>query len=328
MFAAALAQGCGCTQKKRAENYVKMETGFALGTQYNCTVNIADTTGLRRAIDSLFAEVTASMSVFEPNSLLNRLNRNETDVPDRHITYCIETAGQVSRLSGGEYDITLKPVIDAWGFNASAPGGRPDLDSLMQFVGYGKIHIVQGRLVKDDPRIQIDLNSIAKGYIVDLLAELVESRGATDYLVEVGGEIVSKGVNGRGTGWTVGIDKPFDGNMSGGDFQTVLELGEGAMATSGNYRRFYTDAEGNKIVHTVSGLTGEAKPGNMLSATVVAGKCALADAWATMLMTVGPERARELLDSHDEVDGYLIYANGQGKYETYATRRLEGKIVR
>ncbi len=320
-----LAAGCKST---RVDNYIKMETGFALGTHYNCTVNMPDTTGLRASIDSLFAGVSASMSVFDTNSRLARLNRNETDSLDEHIVYCIETAGHVHKVSDGEYDITLKPVIDAWGFNGGVSGGRPNLDSLMRIVGHDKIHIENGRLKKDDPRTQIDLNSIAKGYAVDLLAKLVESRGATDYLVEVGGEIVCKGVNGRGTGWTVGVDKPIENSISGGDYQVVLILGEGAMATSGNYRRFYTDMEGNKVVHTVSGRTGEARPGNLLSATVVADKCAVADAWATMLMTVGNERARELLHNHDEVEGYLIYINEQGKFETWASRGIEGRIVR
>lgn len=327
MGATLISYSCG-GERKRVENYVKMETGFALGTQYNCTVNIADTAGLRRAVDSLFAGVTASMSVFDRNSLLNRLNRNETDAVDRHIAYCVKTAEEVSRISGGEYDITLKPVIDAWGFNTGTPGGHPDLDSLMQFVGYQKIRIEDGRLIKDDPRTQIDLNSIAKGYAVDLLAELMDSRGATDYLVEVGGEIVCKGVNGKGNGWTIGIDRPVEGNMvPGAAYQSILKLGEGALATSGNYRKSYTDPQGNKVVHTISGVTGETKPGNLLSATVVAEKCALADAWATMLMAVGVERARELLEQHGEVDGYLIYANQQGKHETYASRGLEGKIA-
>lgn len=318
----------GCKNARKDGNYIKMDTGFALGTQYNCTVNMADTTGLRQAMDSLLTVVSASMSVFDPNSLLNRLNRNETDSIDRHIAHCIETARHVNGISGGEYDITLKPVIDAWGFNGGVPGGRPNLDSLMQFVGNDKIRVVGGRLVKDDSRVQIDLNSVAKGHAVDLLAELVEGFGAKDYLVEVGGEIVCKGVNSRGMGWTVGVDRPVENNISGGDYQAVLSLGEGAMATSGNYRRFYTDPDGNKVVHTVSGRTGEARPGNLLSATVIADYCALADAWATMLMTVGPERARKLLDNHPEVEGYLIYINEQGKFETWASPGIEGKIVK
>lgn len=326
VIAALVTLAAGC-KSAREGNYIRMETGFALGTQYNCTVNMADTTGLRGAIDSLFARFSASMSVFDHESLLNRLNRNETDSLDRHIAYCIETAAGVSRISGGEYDITLKPVIDAWGFNGGTPEGRPNLDSLMRMVGYGKVHVVGGRLVKDDPRMQIDLNSVAKGYAVDLLAALIEGRGASDYLVEVGGEIVCKGVNGRGTGWTVGVDKPIEGNVSGGDYQAVLRLGSGAMATSGNYRRFYTGPDGSKVVHTVSGLTGEARPSNLLSATVVADKCALADAWATALMTVGYVRARELLDKHREVEGYLIYVNEHGKLETWASPGIDGKII-
>lgn len=325
ILAAALI--LSCAEKRPTPNYVKLETGFALGTTYNCTVNMPDTTGLRGAIDSLFVEVVASMSVYEPNSLLNRLNRNETDIPDKYIICCIETAAAVSAISG-EYDITLKPVIDAWGFNDGVPGERPNLDSLMRLVGYDKISIVDGRLVKADPRVQIDLNSIAKGYAADLLAHLMERRGATDYIVEVGGEIVCKGLSGKGRRWRVGVDKPVEGSLSGESLQAVLEMEDGAMATSGNYRRFYRNADGTRTVHTVSGLTGSAREGDMISATVVADRCIVADAWATMLMASGAARAREILGSHTEVEGYLIYLDADGNESVYISRGLEDKLIK
>lgn len=330
LFACVAAAGmllAGCGDKGGA-NYVTLN-GFALGTTYKFTISMPDTTGLQQSIDSLFEGVNNSMSIYNPGSLLNRLNRNETDSLDRYIAYCIETAARVSELSGGEYDITLKPVVDAWGFNADERQHDPDIDSLMEFVGYRSIAIDGGRLVKEDPRTQIDLNSIAKGYTVDLLAELVEAYGAGDYLIEVGGEISARGVNAKGHPWRIGIDKPLDGNnVAGAVRQANIQLGTGALATSGNYRKFYIDDQGRKVVHTISGTTGMSRPGNLLSATIIADRCALADAYATMCMAVGLERAREFLKENDgRVNGYLVYSNDRGEFETYVSEGLQRKIV-
>jgi thiamine biosynthesis lipoprotein len=285
--------------------------GFALGTSYNITVALDDTTGLRGEVEGLFGEVERSMSVYDPQSLLSRLNRNETDSVDRHIAHCIAVAARASEAGGGVYDITLKPVIEAWGFNAAPPRHAPNVDSLMQLVGWRKIKVVGGRLVKDDPRVQIDLNSVAKGYSVDLLAELMQARGTSDYMLEVGGEIVCRGGREGGGPWRIGIDKPLQGNhIAGAATQAVLTLGDGAMATSGNYRRFYTDSLGRTVVHTISGLTGRAEPTDMLSATVTAPDCATADAFATMLMAVGSARAKEILAREPDIKAYLIYNGG------------------
>jgi thiamine biosynthesis lipoprotein len=296
-----------CTSKP---NYHALD-GFALGTSYSLKVALDDTTGLRRDVEGLLKEVEGSMSVYDPQSLLSRLNRNETDSVDRHIAHCVAVAARASEAGGGVYDVTLRPVIEAWGFNAAPPDEEPDIDSLMQMVGWRKITIADGRLVKADPRVQIDLNSVAKGYAVDLLAGLMEARGATDYMLEVGGEIVCRGAREGGGPWRIGIDKPLYGNhIAGAQRQVVLTLGDGAMATSGNYRRFYTDAQGRTVVHTISGLTGRAEPTDMLSATVVAADCATADAFATMLMAVGSARAKEILAREPDLKAYLIYDGG------------------
>lgn len=293
----------------RAE-YHKL-SGFALGTSYNLAVALEDTTGLHRDVEMLFEEVENSMSVYNPQSLLSRLNRNETDSVDCHIAHCIAVAARASEASGGVYDITLRPVIEAWGFNAAPPAHTPNIDSLMQFVGYRKIEVIDGRLRKAGPRVEIDLNSVAKGYAVDLLAELMTTRGAEDYLLEVGGEIVCRGEREGGGPWRIVIDKPVYGNHTAGAVrQAVLKLGDGAMATSGNYRRFYTDLLGRTVVHTISGITGRAEPTDMLSATVIAPDCATADAFATMFMAVGSARAKEILASEPSLKAYLIYNDG------------------
>lgn len=325
LFFPLLLSSCG---REIKHDYVTMN-GFALGTSYHFVINAPDTVGLQFAVDSLFARINASMSVYEKNSLLNRINRNETDSLDQYITHCIETAARVSELSGGEYDITVKPLTQALGFNAEEAQQNPNVDSLLQYIGYRKIRIEDGRLIKDNPGIQIDLNSIAKGYTVDLLKKLIQERGATDFLIEVGGEVICRGVNPQGKDWRIGIDKPEEGNnIPGANLQTTIALDNAALATSGNYRKFYTNVQGQKVVHTVNALTGQSSEGTLLSATVIAPDCILADAYGTMLMVIGVERAREFLEQHKEVAGYLIYGNEKGRYETYTSPDLEHKIIK
>ena len=217
---------------------------------------------------------------FDSTSLLSRINRGETDSLDEHIIYNLRLAERFSRLSEGHYDVTVKPLVDAWGFAGHEAERTPNLDSLLQFVGYRRVHIRDGRLVKDDPRVQLDFNSIAKGYTVDLVAALMERCGAKNYLVEIGGECRCQGVSSKGIPWRIGIETPFDGNMSDGAYLTGrIRMSEGGLATSGNYRRFYRDAAGNKISHTIDPTTGRSVTSRLLSATVVADNCAEADAW-------------------------------------------------
>lgn len=297
--------------------------GFALGTSYKIIVEPTDTTGFVRSLDSLFTVVNNSMSVYNPNSRLNKLNRNETDSVDIHIAYCIETAAKISAMSNGEYDITVKPLTEAWGFTGQDATYKPNIDSLLQYVGYRKIYIRNGKLVKEKPEIQLDLNSIAKGYTVDLVSRLIESRGIENYLVEIGGEIFCKGVNKTGGEWRAGVDRPDEGNMTPGtSYQAIISFTGKGMATSGNYRKFYTDKDGRKVVHTINARTGESKPSNLLSATVIAENCATADALGTLMMAVGLEKSVKLLNDNPDLMGYLIYTDKNGEYATYTTPNL------
>ena len=221
-------------------------SGAMLGTTFQATGDITDCTAqeLYRAIMQIDAEAKASMSIFDSTSLLSRINRGETDSLDEHIIYNLRLAERFSRLSEGHYDVTVKPLVDTWGFAGHEAERTPNLDSLLQFVGYRRVHIRDGRLVKDDPRVQLDFNSIAKGYTVDLVAALMERCGAKNYLVEIGGECRCQGVSSKGIPWRIGIETPFDGNMSDGAYLTGrIRMSEGGLATSGNYRRFYRDAD-------------------------------------------------------------------------------------
>lgn len=306
--------GVGCAPK---QSY-RVIDGVMLGTRLHIIADSPCDTLYQGAM-ALDREAKASMSIFEPQSLLNRLNNNTTDTLDKHILRNILLADSIHRLSGGAYDITVKPLVEAWGFAGRRADESPNVDSLLAFVGMDKIAIEAGRLRKTDPRTALDLNSIAKGYTVDLLAEYLEQTGAENYIVDIGGEVRCKGVNRQGNPWRIGVESPFDGNMTDGDYiEQRIALTAGAMATSGNYRRYYLDNEGRKIAHTIDPRTGYSRTSRLLSATVVAPTCAEADALCTMLLAMGDEAALAFAESHPTMALYLILAPREGDaFEEY-----------
>ncbi len=316
LLAAPLFGECGARPE-----YTVVE-GTMLGTSLRIVADVRDASPqeLYAAAMALDSQAKASMSLFDSTSLLSRLNANLTDSVDRHIARNLALADSIGRLSGGFYDVTVKPLVEAWGFAGRNRTEAPNLDSLLAFVGRGKVRIVDGRLVKSDPRVQLDFNSIAKGYTVDLLAALVERFGAANYLVDIGGEIACRGVNRAGDPWRVGIETPFDGNMTAGEYlQRRIRLTGGGLATSGNYRRFYLDAAGNKVAHTVDPQTGRSAVSRLLSVTVAAPTCAEADALGTMFLAMGAERALEAVQAMPGVKAYFILAGSGDAYEEYVS---------
>ena len=224
--------------------------------------------------------------------------------------------------------MTVKPLVEAWGFAGRERTRHPNLDSLLEFVGREKVRIDGGRLVKSDPRVQLDFNSVAKGYTVDLLARLVEELGARNYIVDIGGEVRCRGVNREGNPWRIGIETPFDGNMSNGEYlQKRLCMTSGGLATSGNYRRFYRAEDGSKVAHTLDPRTGRSVVSRLLSASVVAPTCAEADALGTMFMALGADDALRMADSLPGLKAYFILAGQGDEYEEYATPAMRELIM-
>lgn len=303
--AALLVVGCS-----EAPTVTRLQ-GRALGTNYNITVVGSLPEEFSERLEGLYAEVNESMSIFSKSSLLSRINRSECDSVDHHITRCVEVAQRVSAISDGAYDITIGPLVEALGFAAEEADYKVNVDSLLEFVGYQKVAIIDGRIVKADPRVSLDLNSIAKGYTVDLVAELIEEYGHRNYLVDIGGEIRCSGTNTRGEQWSIGVETPFEGNYStSGEYLTsIVRISNAGMATSGNYRNFRTDAEGNKYTHIIDPRTGENTISSLLSATVVAQSCMQADAYATMFMALGLERSREVAQ-REGIAALFIYDDG------------------
>jgi len=324
--AAALLAAASCSTRA---SYVSAD-GAMLGTTFHVSARTARPSAeIYAAMMRIGREAEASMSIFDSASLLSRLNAGLTDSVDRHIIRNVTLADSISRLSGGCYDITVKPLVEAWGFAAGERTAHPNIDSLLETVGYEKIRIEGRRLVKSDPRVQIDLNSIAKGYTVDMAADMLDSLGAEDYIVEIGGEIRCRGVSPRGTAWVVGIDSPFDGNRTPGrDTQVRIAMDGGALATSGNYRRYYIDGDGRKVAHTIDPRTGRSTLSRLLSATVVGKTCAEADALCTMFMSMGADAAEAFAEAHPDLPVYFILDDRRGGFETYCNEKMDKKIVR
>ncbi len=328
-----LIVGCG----ERPMCFTSIE-GAMLGTRYHITAEIptgAEADIAERA-EMLDRRMKREMSIFDPTSQLSLINSGVSDETTPWIEANINLADSISRLSGGVYDITVAPLVKAWGF----AGGRttvnvvPNIDSLLEFVGYRGIKIEDGHIAKQDPRMQIDLNSIAKGFAVDRMADILESMGVVNYMVDIGGELRLGGVNPRGSAWRIGVETPIDGNMTDGEFlqqriavDTSTSLR--AVATSGNYRRFYLMPNGEKVVHTINPMTGYAESSTLLSVTVLARSCAEADAMATMLMAAGDKRAEELAQEIENCEVYLIYnsAEEEGGYRVYASDGMSTRLL-
>ncbi len=297
-------------------------SGTALGTLYHITTVGPMPEGAQADLDSLFAAANQEMSVFDKNSLLSRINRGETDSITHNIAYCIEMAEQVSALSEGAYDITVQPLVEAYGFAGDDPDFTPDLERLLPLVDYRNISIEGGRLVRLEG-VQIGLNSIAKGAVVDMAAAYLEGRGVEAYLVEIGGEIFCKGNNVHGQPWRIGVETPFEGNFSAGEYlEAIVAISGKGMATSGNYRNFRTDSLGRKLTHIIDPRTGRNTESNLLSATVVAENCALADAYGTMFIALGYEASVELME-REGIAALLIWADTDGAMHITLSEAME-----
>ena len=235
----------------------------------------------------------------------------------------------MSNETHGAFDITVAPLVNEWGFGfkKGVEPTRQVIDSLKYIVGYQKVKLTPKNYVqKQDPRIMLDCSAIAKGYGCDVVARLLRKNGINDYMIEIGGEIVTRGFNQKQEPWRIGVNKPTDDSLNTSqELQTVLNVTDIAMATSGNYRNFYYK-NGKKYAHTIDPKTGYPVQHTLLSATVLAKDCATADAYATSFMVLGLEGAQKILQQHPELMAYLIYADKDGKNQTWYSPSLKSKI--
>lgn len=283
---------------------------------------------LKAEIEAELQKVDASLSMFNPQSTISRVNRNETDRTDEMLSEVLHLSYSISTATGGAFDPTVAPLVNAWGFGFKS-GQLPDsaqVDSLRALVGLSGIHLEAGRLTKENPLSILDFSAIAKGYGVDRAAQVLRSHNIENFMVEIGGEVVTEGVNDKGEPWRIGINKPDDDSTSTNtELQDVVALSGKAIATSGNYRNFYI-SDGRKIAHTINPLTGYPAQRDILSSTVLAPTCAEADAFATAFMVLGLEQAKQVLKHQTQLDAYFIYSDEQGHYQTWCTEGFKDLI--
>lgn len=295
--------------------------GMVFGTFYKITYQYEN--DLREGIEREMKKVDDALSPFNKNSIISAVNENKPVTLNDMFMSVYDLARTVSEDTDGAFDITVAPLVNAWGFGFKhniAPT-KSTIDSIMNFVGYKKVRMMGRTIMKDDPRVMLDCSAIAKGYGSDVVAHYLESMGISNYLVEIGGEIVAKGSNPKGKPWAIGVEKPVDDSLAvKSELQTVLNITDMAMATSGNYRNFYYK-DGKKYAHTIDPKTGHPVQHNILSATVIAKRCAMADAYATAFMVVGLDKAKEILGRHKDLKAYIIYDKG-GKYGIWHTEGL------
>lgn len=308
--------------------YVKI-AGFAQGTSYHITYSTDDSINFQPQIDSFLNAVDASLSTYDSLSVISRINANiDLSVDDKFIEV-FEMAKEINKLSGGAFDITVMPLVNAWGFG---PGLKKEIDnrlidSLLVLVGMDKVSIHNNKLMKTHPGISLDVNAIAQGYSVDLLADFLAERGVENYMVEVGGEIKTRGENPGGQAWRIGIDKPETGNLiPGQQLQAIIQISNTALATSGNYRKFY-EKDGVKYSHSIDPVTGYPVQNQVLSATVINSSCMKADALATACMVMGLENAQEMI-TEEGLFAYLIYGDEEGRYRVWYSDGFRDFIVK
>lgn len=303
--------------------------GMIFGTVYSVTYQYDR--DLQKEIEAELNKVDASLSMFNKQSVISRVNRNEDVKVDDMFIDVFTLSQTISQETDGAFDITVAPLVNAWGFGFKGKGPQPSqskVDSLKPLIGYQKVALKGRKIEKSNSAITLDCSAIAKGYGSDVVARYLRSLDIQNFMVEIGGEVVTQGNNPKRVPWKIGVTKPSDDSLSvGGELETVLNVTDKAMATSGNYRNFYYKG-GKKYAHTIDPKSGYPVQHSLLSATVLAKNCATADGYATAFMVLGIDKAKAVLERHPELMAYFIYTDAQGNYKTWYSPSMKDKIVR
>ena len=309
----------GWIRKDEEKTKTVQLTGRVFGTTYLIKY-LGNTTNYQPQIDSLFHEINKSLSTYIATSDISRINKGETEVlVDDFFLEVFEKSKKIYLETDGYFDPTVGNLVNAWGFGSKRESF--DLDSLtvkneMQYVGFNKVKIVNRKVIKQSPKIYLDFNSIAKGYGIDVIGRFLEQKKIQNYLIEIGGEIRTRGNKPNQQPWTIQLTNPIDPDTESG--VKYVNLSNKSMATSGNYRKFRVDKHGKKYVHTINPKTGFATESNLLSATVIADlDCANVDAYATAFMAMGFEKSKAFVEKNKKLDVIFIYTDSKGNYTEY-----------
>ncbi len=310
LLASLLLQGC-----QKPPEWFK-EEGQIFGTTYHLVYQSPHGISLHRQVLLSLDSVNQSLSTYLPGSVISQFNTSDKGVvTDDFFRIVFRKAQEVTDDTGGAFDMTVAPLVNAWGFGfTNKQTITPEIiDSLKALVGMQYVELRGDSVIRHRPGVMLDASAIAKGFGVDVAGAALAAQGCTNYMVEIGGEVVASGHNPKGKKWRIGIDKPLDDPMVlDRQLQLIVEITDRAMATSGNYRHFYIDETGKKRAHTINPATGRPVEQSLLSATIIAGDCMTADAYATACMVLGVEKSRELMEKHPNMDGCFIYDSSEG----------------
>lgn len=315
---------------RKAERRLVVYRGDAQGTTFQIKFySNADSTQIKNGIDSIFCLIDYTASLYDSNSIISKVNNNLDIELNEHFIKIFNLSQFVSKETDGYFDVTVAPLVKAWGFWSKKDNDitQPHIDSLKSLVGCKKVSILKNRLQKELPDMLIDFNAIAQGYTNDVIAEYLMSRGYDDFLIEIGGEVRANGLKGNKEKWIVGIERPADNNLSEQVLLEKIKLNNKSIATSGNYRK-YIIKDGKKLSHIINPITGYPANHSLLSVTVLADNCALADAFATAFMAMGIEKSKEILAKNPQLDAYFIYADSSGNIKIEFSKGFDAIIVK
>ena len=308
----------------RVTDILVKNTGETQGTFYHIQYISEGGKDYKQEVDSLLLEIDSSLSTYKEYSLISRLNKGEKLMLDNFLEEVFCAAKKVYIESDGDFDCSIAPLSNYWGFGIEDNPSKIDsieVKRRLNLVDFSRIKIVDDSLLLPKG-MQLDFNSIAQGYSVDVVASFLESKGIRNYLVEIGGELKANGLNSDNEIWLIGIDKPTEYTERNQEYQIILSLKNSSLATSGNYRKF-KEIDGVKYSHTISTKTGYFARNRILSVTVIHPSCMLSDAYATAFMAMGIKKSKEFANSHSELKVYIVYSDQQGDWKTFSTENLE-----
>jgi thiamine biosynthesis lipoprotein len=298
-----------------------MLRGQAQGTYYAVTYFDTRERDFQPQIDSILKVFDQSVSMWAPESVISRINRGDSLVkPDEWFIDIFNRSVNIAVKTDGAFDFTIGPLVNAWGFGfkGKMTMDSTKVDSLRQLVDYKTVRLEDGKIIKDKPGIQFDFNAIAQGYAVDVIGAYLASMGIRNYLVDIGGEVLGKGMKPDGQAWIVGVENPSTDSLSERTLNVKVRLNDQALATSGSYRKYYEE-NGIRYSHTIDPKTGYPVRHSLLSVSVLADDAATADGYATAFMVMGFERSKTFLENNPGLEAYFILSAENGFYQTYAT---------
>ncbi|MCD4745471.1 MAG: FAD:protein FMN transferase [Bacteroidales bacterium] len=304
-------------------------TGETQGTYYAITYYEKNGNNYQQQIDSLLKEFDKSVSLWVPLSVISRVNKNDTCVIADDVFIDIFNLSKIiSEKTNGAFDITVGPIVNAWGFGFydRLKVNQKVIDSLFPLINYKAVRLEKNKIIKENPEIQLDFNAIAQGFAVDIIGKYLESKGINNYLIDIGGEVLGKGKKDNGEYWKVGIEKPSENLSDERILKAIVKLENKAIATSGNYRK-YIEEDGIRYSHTIDPKTGYPVKHSLLSVTVLSDNCASADAYATAFMVMGLDKAKQFLNNNKNLEAYFIYSEQNENLRIYATEGMEKILI-